>query len=178
MGFGVDTIAKTGATPFWQSIVQGNLSMAPEMGFWLARPGRDSYQGSSGTLTLGGRDQELYVGDVEFLPLIAGSKGGTPGWPLDTGTGWPLNVSGMYLILPRPTFGFSHPRASITGVTVNKNIITLPPGSIAYISIGSTVIAGPDAVVAAIYAQIPNSEPLSGNHTGDYGFRMSIFYHP
>lgn len=96
MGFGIDT-TKTGATTFWQSLVQGNQSMAPEMGVWLGHP--EGIPGIGGTLTLGGRNQYLYQGDVEFLPLAIGDQGGT---------GWPINVSDMYRIRPCHTLGFSH----------------------------------------------------------------------
>ena len=68
--------------------------------------------------------------------------------------------------------------ASIPGITVNKNDITLPPDSIAYIHIGSTLIRAPDTIVSAIYTQIPDSQPLSGNYSGYYGFRMSTFLLP
>jgi len=48
----------------------------------------------------------------------------------------------------------------------------LPSGNLAAIDTGSTLIGGPSAAVSAIYAQIPGSQPLTGNLAGFYGFRM------
>jgi len=55
---------------------------------------------------------------------------------------------------------------------VNGNDIPLPHDGIGAIETGTTLIGGPAAVISAIYAQIPGSQPLSGNRAGYYGFRM------
>jgi hypothetical protein len=59
-------------------------------------------------------------------------------------------------------------------VTVNGKSVTLPSGNVAAIDTGTTLIGGPSAAVAAIYAQIPGSSQLSGNLAGFYGFRMFV----
>ena len=61
------------------------------------------------------------------------------------------------------------------GLTVNGNSVTLPSGSDSYgaIDTGTTLISGPEDVVAALYAQIPNSEALTGQNEGFYQYRES-----
>lgn len=59
-------------------------------------------------------------------------------------------------------------------VTVNGKSVTLPSGNVAAIDTGTTLIGGPSAAVASIYAQIPGSQQLSGNLAGFYGFRMFV----
>jgi len=64
------------------------------MSFWFTRFIDDpnaSREEFGGIFTLGGRNQTLYTGDVEFLPLVTinGQK-----------TYWLLNVLGAYLIRP------------------------------------------------------------------------------
>jgi len=61
------------------------------------------------------------------------------------------------------------------GITVNKKNVALPSSGIAAIDTGTTLIGGPAAAVSAVYAQIPNSQPLSGNLAGFYGFRMFVY---
>ena len=58
---------------------------------------------------------------------------------------------------------------------VNGKDIALPPDGTGVVETGTTLIGGPPAVISAIYAQIPGSQPLTGNLAGYYGFRMSVF---
>jgi len=51
----------------------------------------------------------------------------------------------------------------------------LPPDGIGAVETGTTLIGGPTAAISAIYAQIPGSQPLTGDLAGYYGFRMSCF---
>lgn len=169
MGLAFDSIAYTGATPFWQSLAQGGMLATPEMSFWLTRLlGDQSAQNEDfgGVFTLGGRNQTLYTGDVDFLPLVtnAGRK-----------TSWLINVSGTYLIYRCLALCLSHTVSSTTEVTVNKKNISLSSGSVGYIVTGTTLIGAPTAAVSAIYAQIPDSQVLSGNFSGYYGIRMFGF---
>ncbi|KAF9792193.1 aspartic peptidase domain-containing protein [Thelephora terrestris] len=143
MGLAYDTIANTGATPFWQTLAAGGKLSTPEMSFWITRESNNPNAPTEtfgGVFTLGGQNQTLYQGDVEFLPLVENI--GKP-------TYWLLNV---------------------TAVTVNGKSVTLPSGNVAAIDTGTTLIGGPSAAVAAIYAQIPGSSQLSGNLAGFYGF--------
>ena len=93
-GLAFEALADTGATPFWQTLADGGQLAEPEMSFWFTRLIGDpnaSGEEFGGIFTLGGRNETLYTGDVEFLPLIIlnGRK-----------TYWLLNVSGAYLICP------------------------------------------------------------------------------
>jgi cathepsin D len=143
MGLAFDTIANTGATPFWQTLAQGNKLGTPEMGFWLNRLLGDTSaqtEAFGGTFTLGGQNTTLFTGTPEFLPLVtsAGKQ-----------TYWLLNLSGL---------------------TVNGNSVTLSSTNLAAIDTGTTLIGGPSAAVAAIYAQIPGSQKMTGSLVGFYGF--------
>jgi len=156
MGLAFDINPGSGDTPFWQTLAEGNKLATPEMSFWLTRHIGDpnaQEEEFGGVFTLGGQNKTLYKGDVEFLPLVtnAGRQ--------------------VYLDL---SLTLSHLRASISGVTVNNKAVTLPSGGVAAFDTGTTLLGGPSAAVSAIYAQIPNSQPLSG---GRYGFRMSLFYY-
>lgn len=88
MGLAFDTIANTGAVPFWQALADGNQLTTPEMSFWFTRLLGDQnaqVEDFGGVFTLGGQNQTLYTGDVEFLPLVTN---------VGRQTYWLLNVSG------------------------------------------------------------------------------------
>ena len=92
MGLAFNTLSNFGGTPFWQALADGNKLATPEMSFWLTRRTGDPAVPSEdygGVFTLGGQNQTLYKGDVEFLPLVtnAGKQ-----------VYWLLDVSGMYPI--------------------------------------------------------------------------------
>lgn len=44
------------------------------------------------------------------------------------------------------------------------------------IDTGTTNIAGPSSAIQAIYAQIPNSSPASGQWAGYYQYRTSLLH--
>ena len=73
MGLAFDTIAATESTPFWQVLAAGGVLSTPEMSFWIARelsnPNAPK-ETFGGIFTLGGQNQSLYQGDVEFLPIV------------------------------------------------------------------------------------------------------------
>ena len=66
-------------------------------------------------------------------------------------------------------------RVLTIAITVNGNSVTLSSGGVAVIDTGTTFISGPPAIVSAIYAQIPGSQPLTGALDGFYGFRTFVF---
>ena len=65
---------------------------------------------------------------------------------------------------------------AIRNLTVNSNSVTLPSGqsSFAAIDTGTTLIGGPAAEVASVYAQIPNSVAGTGNFDGYYLYRALL----
>ena len=102
MGLAFDTIANTGATPFWQTLASTNKLTTPEMSFWFTRLLSDpnaQEEEFGGIFTLGGQNQTLYTGDVEFLPLVTN---------VGRETYWLLNVSGMFPIRACLVIGFPH----------------------------------------------------------------------
>jgi len=149
MGLAFDTIANTASTPFWQTLATTGQLTTPEMSFWMVRQLNNPTapkEAFGGIFTLGGQNQTLFQGNIEFLPLVTNI--GRP-------TYWLLNV---------------------TAITVNGKSVTLPAGNVAAIDTGTTLIGGPSAAVAAVYAQIPGSQQLSGNLAGFYAFRTSLFF--
>ena len=93
LGLAFEGLSDIEAPPFWQTLADGGQLGSPEMSFWFTRLSdpNASTEEFGGIFTLGGRNQTLYTGDVEFLPLVtlSGQK-----------VYWLVNVSGAYLILP------------------------------------------------------------------------------
>ena len=74
MGLAFQSLASTGATPFWQAVTNANLLSTSEMSFWLARdlnPVSETSLGYGGIFTLGGTNSTLFSGDIEFLNLAS-----------------------------------------------------------------------------------------------------------
>ena len=90
LGLAFDTIANTGATPFWQTLAENGQLTTPEMSFWFTRFLNDpsaQEEEFGGIFTLGGQNQTLYTGDIEFLPLVTN---------VGRQTYWLLDLSGTY----------------------------------------------------------------------------------
>ncbi|KAJ7491358.1 aspartic peptidase domain-containing protein [Mycena galericulata] len=142
VGLAFQGLAKTGGTPFWQSIITSGQAAAPEMGMWLARAAGTSNTTSDalgGVFTFGGTNTSLYaIQDVEFLNLTGPAS-----------TYWMLNVS---------SFQARNQRINITRST-----------SLAAFDTGTTGIGGPPAEVEAIWATVPGSS-LSTSGDGFYQF--------
>jgi len=128
IGLAFSTIAATEATPFWETLANNNQLSSAEMGFWLTRS-TDLTQSevSGGIFTLGGTNSTLFTGDIEFLNM-----------PVSTPSFWLLLVS---------------------EVTVGGKSITISTGTnaLAAIDTGTTLIGGPTADVAAIWAAVPGA---------------------
>ena len=103
MGLAFESIANTGATPLWQTLATGNQLSTPEMSFWITRVSGGNQNSNAvdeefgGVFTLGGQNQTLYTGNVEFLPLVTN---------IGKQTYWLLTVSGMHRICPCPIVDF------------------------------------------------------------------------
>ncbi|KAG1722528.1 aspartic peptidase domain-containing protein [Suillus lakei] len=61
----------------------------------------------------------------------------------------------------------------LTSMTVQGSSISIASGTTAAIDTGTTNIAGPASSIQAIYAQIPNSQPATGEYAGYYSFPCS-----
>jgi cathepsin D len=128
IGLAFTAIASSGATPFWEALVNANQLSSPEMSFWLSRS-TDASQTEvlGGVFTLGGTNSSLYSGDIEFINM----PGSTPSF-------WLLSLSAV----------------SVGGTSV---AITTGNTALAAIDTGTTLIGGPTADVAAIWAAVPGS---------------------
>jgi len=141
LGLAFQSIASTGAIPFWQSLTSGGQLATPEMSFWISRASRDPNapnEVSGGTFTLGGTDSSLYTGSIEYIDLV----------DTNPSTYWLLDVSGV----------------KVQGKSVNVSTTS------AAIDTGTTLIGASAADVQAIYDAIPGSQPLTGQQKGLYSF--------
>ncbi|KAJ7132510.1 aspartic peptidase domain-containing protein [Mycena epipterygia] len=145
IGLAFQGLAKTGSTPFWQSIITSGQAAAPEMGMWLARSAGTSDDPVGGVLTFGGTNTSLYaIQDVEFLNLTG-----------PVSTYWMLNVSSFE--------------------AQNKKINVTRSTSLAAFDTGTTGIGGPPADVAAIWANVPGSSPsTSGDGFYQFRARIDL----
>jgi cathepsin D len=57
-------------------------------------------------------------------------------------------------------------------MTVQGQTVTIPQSGLAAIDTGTTLIGGPQAAVTNVFAQIPGSQPLTGQMQGFFAFRM------
>jgi len=146
MGLAWKSIASSGATPFWQTLVGGGAWDQPLMAFQLTRFVNQSASDAlepGGTFTLGAVNSSLYTGDIDYVDI-----------PSDAINFWTLPV---------------------TTLTVQGTSVPVGSGSAAYAAIdtGTTLVGGPAAVIAKMYAQIPGSAPGSGNLAGYYTYPCS-----
>jgi cathepsin D len=132
MGLAWDTISSTQSTPFWQSLATANQLTTPEMAFWLKRlKGTSAAQEApGGEFTLGGVNNTLFQGDVEFLDL----EGGQPSF-------WLLKVAAL----------------SVNGQATQ---VTSGDSALAAIDTGTTLIGGPSNDVKAFWSAVPGSAPI------------------
>ncbi|KDQ55714.1 hypothetical protein JAAARDRAFT_37134 [Jaapia argillacea MUCL 33604] len=147
MGLGWQTIASSGAMPFWQALFNANQFTTPEFSFYLRRLVDDPsapVETYGGEFTLGGTNSSLYTGNIEFL-------------------NFPSGVTPSFWVLP------------VTGLTVGGKAVTVPTGNsaLAAIDTGTTLIGGPSAGVQAYWAGVPGSQALTGQYQGFYAFPCS-----
>ncbi|KAH9942250.1 aspartic peptidase domain-containing protein [Epithele typhae] len=145
MGLGFQSISSSGATPLWQTLASTSGTLdEPLMAFQLTRFHDFRRQSDAdepgGTFSLGSTNSSLFTGNIDFQPIPQGQEG--------------------YWI------------QELTGLTVNGNAVTLPSGSDSFgaIDTGTTLVAGPPDVVSQFYAQIPNSQALTGDQQGFFAF--------
>ncbi|KAH9839095.1 acid protease [Rhodofomes roseus] len=146
MGLAFQSLAATGAVPFWQALIsQGSLSN-PEFAFYLTRFVDDESaetEEPGGTFTIGGVNGSLYSGDITYYDLTDSTSP----------TYWTLTIS---------------------GITVDGHSVSLGSSAAnAAIDTGTTLIGGPSDAVAAIYDQIEGAEALTGQYSGYYAFPCS-----
>jgi len=146
IGLAWRSLSSSGAMPFWQALSSGGSLDSPLMAFQLTRYINSSHVGNlqpGGSLTMGYVNESLYTGSIDYRNI--------------------------------PTSQPSYWIQQITSLTVQGHSISLPNGSASYASIdtGTTLVAGPASSIAAIYAQIPDSSPGTGNWEGFYSYPCS-----
>lgn len=99
----------------------------------------------------------LFTGDIDYQDIPGGK-----------GTYWLLPITST----PPVSFAYSSRNQSLlpSALTVQGSAVTLPSGSASYAAIdtGTTLVGGPSAVIADLYAQIPGSSAGTGNYQGYY----------
>ncbi|KAG6845013.1 hypothetical protein H0H87_001534 [Tephrocybe sp. NHM501043] len=142
LGLAFKTIASSGAVPFWQALVEGGAWDEPLMAFHLTRYLNDS---TSETLEFGGSLSFGFVNESLYTGEIE---------YLD------LATTESYWILP------------LTTLSTNGQSISIPDGSESYAAIdtGTTLVGGPSEYLRKFYAQIPGSNPGTGNFQGYYTY--------
>ena len=167
IGLAFTAISSSGATPFWETLISNNQLSSPEMSFWLSRS-TDATQTevAGGEFTLGGTNSSLFTGDIDFLDM-----------PVSTPSFWLLSLSGMsefalflLMVTILTTFRYLPSAVSVGGTSV---AITTGTTALAAIDTGTTLIGGPTADVAAIWAAVPGSQ-ASQDQQGFFEFRTSL----
>ena len=143
MGLGWETIAASGATPMWETLARGNQWTDPVMSFFLTR----------------------------FIN-VNGARSEEPGGEFMMGGTNPDLYTGDIDYVNIPSGQESYWLLPLTGLGVNgANVLS---GSVnAAIDTGTTLVGGPSADIAAIFAQIPNSTPGTGDYQGYYLYPCS-----
>lgn len=93
MGLAFTSLAETGATPFWLTLMNGGQTSSPEMSFFLARlidVPNSPQEAPGGTFTLGGTNSSLFSGSIEFTNIVNGNP---PSF-------WLLPISRKFLYAP------------------------------------------------------------------------------
>ncbi|KAJ9124207.1 hypothetical protein QFC22_001005 [Naganishia vaughanmartiniae] len=139
MGLAFETLASSGAMPFWQELVTTNQWPMPAMGFYMARY-RDDYSATQveeqgGWFSMGYLNQSLYTGEVNYVSINQNDR-----------DYWRIPVQG----------------AQIQGSTVT--ITSSSTGGYApqaAIDTGTTLIGVPQATAQNFYAKIPGARAIS-----------------
>jgi cathepsin D len=161
MGLGFQQLARTGANPFWQQILNNGQLSSQEFSFQLARDQGGSSiisnTNAGGQFILGGRNSTLFQGDVEFQNMPRGAQQGF--WLQDVaGTLFSPSIS-LYIELILKKYDAE---LNINGhsTTINSRL--------AAIDTGTTLLGGPDDSVSDFYAQIQGSQRIQN---GMFSFR-------
>ncbi|KAF7336898.1 Aspartic peptidase A1 [Mycena venus] len=156
LGLAWQSIAASGATPFAQTLASGTSWDSPVMAFQLTRflnQSKTQELQAGGSFTMGFVNTTLYTGDIDFIDMPA------------TNSYWLLPITGLHTVIY-----YEYGLSLFKAITVQGNSVTVPsgPSSYAAIDTGTTLVAGPPDQIASIYAQIPDSQPGTGNLEGFY----------
>ncbi|KIJ20610.1 hypothetical protein PAXINDRAFT_106243 [Paxillus involutus ATCC 200175] len=142
LGLGWQSISSSGQMPFWETLASSGAWSQPLMAFQLTR-----FVNATGAAPTepGGSFTMGFVNESLYTGQIDFQN---------------LPTTPSYWLLP------------MTELTVQGNVISIPTGSASYSAIdtGTTLIGGPSSVIQAIYAQVPGSQPGTGNWQGYYTY--------
>ncbi|EPQ32240.1 uncharacterized protein PFL1_00437 [Pseudozyma flocculosa PF-1] len=151
MGMGFQSLASSGATPFWQVLAQQGVLKTNAFTFQLARnidnvdvssPDVNSVLSPGGVFTLGEIDANQYSGDITYVDI-------------------PNNLE--------RTQGLGYWSIPMDGISVNGQKANIGNGPLAAIDTGTTLIGGPQSQVRAVYSLIPGAQSAPGS-SGYYLF--------
>ncbi|ADV23137.1 endopeptidase [Cryptococcus gattii E566] len=140
MGLAWQSIASSGATPFWQTLAASGKWDAPEMGVYLKRYRGDNtasqVETDGGEILFGGLNSSLYNGSFNYISI---DKSDEDYWriPLEA-----LTIQGNSVSISS-SFGGSNPSCAI--------------------DTGTTLIGVPSQTAYNIYSQIQGAEALSAS---------------
>ncbi|EIM86445.1 aspartic peptidase A1 [Stereum hirsutum FP-91666 SS1] len=140
-GLAWQSIASSGATPFWEALYESSVLDSPLFAFQLTRYQNDTSAEAlepGGTFTLGATNSSLYTGDIEYQSI-----------PSNEVAYWTL---------------------AMTGLSVGSTSVDLGSGSETYAAIdtGTTLVGGPTEQIAALFAGIEGSQAGTGSYEGYY----------
>jgi hypothetical protein len=150
--------------PFWTAV--DDTWKTKEFGLFLGRYNQslDSINAAplndGGQLTLGGVDPDIYVGDIDYIPLVHVETGSSS--PLSGNSG-AINESAAQVYWSIPMDGLEAFGAEISLGPFDMN-------KIAIFDSGTTAIYGPPAAVDAFYGQLPSAKYAG---SGVYAFKCS-----
>ncbi|CAE6437176.1 unnamed protein product [Rhizoctonia solani] len=143
LGLGWSTIASSGATPLWETLAKNGQWTDPVMSFFLTR-----------FIDVNGANSQEPGGEF----MMGGTNTNLYSGDIDY-VNIPSGQESYWLI---PLTGVGVNGASILNTSVNAAIDT-----------GTTLVGGPSAAIAAIFAQIPNSQVGTGDYEGYYLYPCS-----
>lgn len=143
LGLAWQSLASSGQMPLWQSLASSNTWDSALFAIQLTRYKNDTTA------------QELEPGGVLTMGYTNSS--------LYTGSIDYIDIPGT------PSYWY----IPLTTLTVQGNSITIASGTTAVIDTGTTNIGGPASSIEAIYAQIPDSQPATGEWEGYYSYPCS-----
>ncbi|CAD6893788.1 unnamed protein product [Tilletia caries] len=139
MGLAWKSLSTTGATPFWQAVVEGGTVQDQVFSFQLARnnEAENLYTeeiplNPGGVFTLGEIDENQFQGQITWHTV--------PDRYIQRAGYWAIELESV----------------SVQGRSATTS------GQYAVIDTGTTLIAGPPNLIAAFYDLIPNSQPIDG----------------
>ena len=144
MGLSWQSLAYSGATPWWTTLAESSAWSDPLFGFYLKRY-RDVTDASSveedgGTATFGYLDSSFYEGDITYVTVP------------DDAEYW---------------------RVTMDSMTMQGTEIDLGSSTSVAVDTGTTLIGGPSDIIASIYAAIPGSQKMTGSYANYYEYPCS-----